>query len=246
MCYTVEYIERKGQAYAERYDHFLDPDIVKKSSQLELPLYYLVNGFSHPKLPIVTQSSIELCEWGLIPSWAKDLKFAKEIQNKTLNAVGSTVFEKPSYKYSILHKRGILGLNGFYEWREIQKKKYPYFIFVKSQRIFSVACIYEEWTDKDTGELFKTFSMLTTEANPLMAKIHNLKKRMPLILNHKDEAKWVQPDLDIEDIKSLIKPYDDGDMQAYTISKDAGNTRLDRNVPEILDPVEYPELQELL
>lgn len=242
MCYTVEYIERKGQDYAERYDHFLDPDIVKKSSQLQLPLFYLVNGFAHPKLPIVTANSIELMEWGLIPKWVKDRAFAIEIQNKTLNAVGETVFDKPSFKHSINQKRGLLGLNGFYEWREFNRNKYPYHISVKNEKIFSVACIFEEWVDKETGELLKTFSMITTPANALMEKIHNLKKRMPLILEKEDEEKWVDESLNTEEIKSLIKPFDTTKMQAYTISKDAGNSRLDRNVPEILDEVEYPEL----
>jgi putative SOS response-associated peptidase YedK len=84
--------------------------------------------------------------------------------------------------------------------------------------------------------------IFTTLSIPLMDKIHNLKKRMPLILSPSDEIKWIDPSLKIEQIIELIKPYPENDMTAYTISRAANNARNNRNVPEILNRVEYPEL----
>lgn len=242
MCYTVEYLETRSAKYAERYKEILSPEAVSQVPQ-QLPLFYLISGFAHPVLPIVKQDGIFMFEWGLIPEWVKDHQSAVEMQNRTLNAVGETVFDKPSFRKSIVTKRCLLGVNGFYEWQEYKKSKYPYLIQIKSEEIFSLGCIYETWVDQSTGEIRNTFSLVTTPANPLMEKIHNLKKRMPLIIAKSDEAKWIDPSLTREEIEKLIKPYPEEDMQAFTVSKLANNVRNERNVPEIIEKVEYEELE---
>jgi putative SOS response-associated peptidase YedK len=81
--------------------------------------------------------------WGLIPGWVKDEKQAKDISNMTLNAIGETVFEKPSFRNSIRSKRCLLGINGFFEWRDVGGKKYPYYVQVKEEEIFSLGCLWE-------------------------------------------------------------------------------------------------------
>jgi len=242
MCYNIAFLERRMQKYDERYKDVLPPDLNKRLAADQLPLFYFVSGFSHPLLPVVKHDGIELYQWGLIPSWTKDLASAKEMQGRTLNAVGETVFEKPSFRKSIASKRCLLGVSGFYEWREMNKKKYPYLIQTKSNDIFSLGCIYENWVDRGTGEIWNTFSIITTPANPLMESIHNTKKRMPLILSARDEKNWVDPLLSKEKIIELIRPYDESDMKAYTVSQKANSAQNNRNIPEILDKVEYPEL----
>ncbi len=97
----------------------------------------------------------------------------------------------------------------------------------------------------ETGEIFNTFSMVTTEANPLMAHIHNVKKRMPLILDKNSMLDWIKPDLEKDQITSLMKPLDENNMQAHTISK-LITSRTDRtDVPEVKKEFVYSELNEL-
>ncbi len=246
MCYNVAYIEQNTAILEERYAGIFSTEWNKKSVSALLPIYFFASGFSHPLLPIIKHDGIFLYEWGLVPAWVKDEKTAKEIQVKTLNAVGETAFEKASFKKSILSKRCLLPVHGFYEWREYKKMKYPYFIKPTEHTFFSLGCLYENYVDFRTGELKNTFSIITTVANPLMEKIHNLKKRMPLIINAEDEKRWVNPHLTVDEIKNLIQPYDEHKMSAYTISKNASSVRLDRNVPEIMKPIEYNELLEFI
>ncbi len=210
--------------------------------KIEFPTYYFVSGFSHPTLPIITKNGIELADWGLIPFWIKDENAATDIRTKTLNAISDTVFEKPSFKKAIQSQRCLLPINGFYEWRDFNKTKYPYLIQLKDKSIFSLGCIYDIWVDQATGEIRKTFSILTTTANPLMEKIHNLKKRMPLIIHEDDERMWIDDSLKTEEIKKMIQPFDESAMTAYTISRDVNNSRFDRNVEHIIHPVQYIEL----
>ena len=242
MCYNVAYIEKRGDKYAARYKEIVSEQLELNMDGMELPGSYFISAFSHPKLPLVKHDGISLYSWGLIPSWIKADKDAKDIRTKTLNAMGETAFEKPSFRKSMAGKRAILGVSGFYEWREVHKVKYPYFIKVRGEEFTSLACIYEEWVNRETGEQVPTFSILTTPANPLMEKIHNSKMRMPLILNRRDEAAWINPELPNEEVKKLIHPFDEHKMEAYTVSQFVNNARNNRNVPEAILPVEYPEL----
>lgn len=245
MCFTVA-ILRKGELITAQEYYSSLPVVSKSGASIpELPYHYLVSGFSYPRLAIVKQDSVSLYEWGLVPSWVKDQKTADDIHSKTLNAVGETVFEKPSFRKSILSQRCLLPVSGFYEWREVNGVKYPYYIQLKEQDYFSLGSIYDTWINKDTGEIRNTFSIITTPANPIMEKIHNLKKRMPLILSTEDQLKWLDPDLKTEHIKELIKPFPDTDMKANTISRAAGNARNNRDIPEIMEKVEYEELQQI-
>ena len=244
MCFTVA-IVRKGELITAN-EYYAQLPVVKSSGVPipELPYHYLVSGFSHPRLAIVRQEGVFLYEWGLIPSWVKDQETANDLRNKTLNAVGETAFEKPSFRKSISLQRCLLPVSGFYEWREVNGVKYPYYIQLKEQDYFSLGSLYDTWINRETGEIRNTFSIITTPANPMMEKIHNLKKRMPLILSREDEMKWLDPGLKAADIKELIKPFPEAWMKAYTISRDANNARNNRDVPEILKKVEYPELIE--
>lgn len=58
-----------------------------------------------------------------------------------------------------------------------------------------MAGIYDRWLDKETGEEYDTFSIITTDANPLTDYIHNSKHRMPAILSKEDEEMWLNPSL---------------------------------------------------
>jgi putative SOS response-associated peptidase YedK len=81
------------------------------------------------------------------------------------------------------------------------------------QEIFSLGCIYSVWKGQPT------FSIVTTNANPLMEYIHNTKKRMPLMLSHEEERRWIDPELTKTEIKELMQPLDESEMKAEVIEK---------------------------
>ena len=169
---------------------------------------------------------------------------ALELRDKTLNAKGETIYEKPSFAQNILSRRCLLPVSGFFEWRDFNNNKYPYYIEPTTNPGFLLGSVFDTWVDKSTGELYDTFSIVTTPANPLMEMIHNAKKRMPLILDVEAADKWINPLSTTEDIKSIILPYNEGNMKAHTISKVVGNSKEDRNYPEIIQQVNYPELNQ--
>ena len=162
------------------------------------------NGFNFPKNPIITNEKpniIQHYNWGLIPSWAID----DDIKKLTLNARIETINEKPSFKNSI-NKRCLVIANGFYEWQWLDSKgknKIKYEIGIGNDELFAFAGLYSQWINTITGEIKDTYTIVTTQANELMAEIHNTKKRMPIILKPEDEEKW----LNLKPINEFAFPY---------------------------------------
>jgi len=163
--------------------------VEEKNLFLENAVY---NGFTYPKCPVITNENealIKHYQWGLIPFWAKD----DSIKAYTLNAKIETIKEKPSFKVCVKN-RCLVIVDGFYEWQWLDpkgKKKQKYFISFPQEQLFSLAGIWSEWVDKSSGEIIKSYSIVTTEANELMAEIHNNKKRMPVVLNAEQEKNWL-------------------------------------------------------
>lgn len=174
----------------------------------------LVNGFKHPKMPVVTDLKLKNMHWGLIPFWAKD----DQIKKYTLNARSETLFEKPSFKNRIRSHRCIIPATGFFEWQHTGNRKQPWFIRLKNQECFSFAGIWDEWSDRESGETFQTFSIITTPANPLLAEIHNSKKRMPAILTSDIEFEWPQKNLSAKEINEFLVPLKQEHFEAWPVA----------------------------
>lgn len=236
MCFHNA-MSKKAQEVANRFN-----------AQIEIgfnPIYH-ASGFAFPEWPVITAEEpdkIKLFRWGLIPHWVKDEEEAKRIKAQTLNARSETVFEKPSFRLSIHKRRCFVLSTGFYEWQDFNKKKYPYFIHLKDSEIFALAGIYSSWVNKLTGEIFNTFSILTTAANSLMAKIHNSKERMPVILPPEIERDWLMTDLSDEQIKNFFPAIDELKMEAHTISRLITSRKENSDVPEVQLEFIYPELE---
>lgn len=163
----------------------------------------IYSGFAYPATPVITNkepASIKLLNWGLLPPWAKD----NSIRQYTLNARIETIGEKPSFRSSIKNRCLIIA-DGFYEWKWLDskgKQKQKYLITMPDSEIFTFAGLWSEWVNKETGEIFKTYTVITKPANELMSEIHNTKKRMPFILTPDFENMWLAgediPDIDIK------------------------------------------------
>jgi putative SOS response-associated peptidase YedK len=206
---------------------------------------YSVSAFVFPKLPVISSAApnqISLYQWGLIPFWVKNNEQAISIRQRTLNARSETIFEKPSFRLAIKTKRCLVIADGFYEWREFEKKKYPYYVTLKSRPLFTLAGIWDSWTNPETGENQNTFSIVTTEANELMAKVHNTKKRMPLILPKEKEKVWLNQEQDLVQIREIMVPYSAGDMTAHSVMNKLNKLGYNTTDRTVAEPFEYPGL----
>lgn len=161
-------------------------------------------GFEHPKVHVVSNSKtepIQAMEWGLQPFWAK----TKSIKANTLNARVETLAEKPSFKSS-LKNRCLIPSTGFIEWKWLDPKgktKQKYRVQVAGESGFFFAGLYSNWTDRQTGEVIPTFTMITREAEGIMREIHNSKLRMPMIVKPDQWDAWLDCTIDLPDPPEL-------------------------------------------
>jgi putative SOS response-associated peptidase YedK len=183
MCYSNSSTSTTLQL-AERYQKLLP------GKPIELQ-YYFASGFQFPSWNIITNApNLEQMRWGLLPKWYSGSNWM-DFASKTLNARIETCHEKASFKHLVDSKRCLVPSSGFFEWQTNGKLKKPYFIRSKDHAIFSIAGLFDNWLDPNTGAFEQTFTILTTTANALMAEIHNSKLRMPLILSPHEEVDWL-------------------------------------------------------
>ncbi|MBC8310720.1 MAG: SOS response-associated peptidase [Candidatus Marinimicrobia bacterium] len=162
-----------------------------------------ISAFTNPVIPVITAENsreIQPLQWGLIPHWVKDSQKANEIRRMTYNAKSETVHEKPSFRDAFKKNRCLVIADGFYEWKSTSSGKICHYIKSNDTDIFAFAGIFSEWTDKLSGEYVKSVSILTQSANPMMAEIHNIKKRQPVILSKDHQNEWLNNKIKYEHI----------------------------------------------
>jgi putative SOS response-associated peptidase YedK len=226
-----------------RYTLTVDPDELRETFHLEAPpLAGLAPRYNiAPTQPVAVVPNegarrIELFQWGLIPSWAKDPK----IGNSLINARGETVAEKPAFRAAFKKRRCLILADGFFEWkREGGGRKTPMYIQMKDGRPFAFAGLWEAWRppgavdDEQAGQpasALKTCTIITTTPNALMEPIHN---RMPVILPPDAYDLWLTPgELPAADALALLKPLDATLMTARPVSTRVNSPKFDG--PEIL------------
>lgn len=177
--------------------------------------------------PKTREHTLDLIRWGLIPFWAKDRKIAW----KTINARAETIATSASFKGAYAKRRCLVPVDGFYEWRTLGKVKQPYAIGMADGEPFTLGGLWENWKDRETGEWVRTFTIVTTDANALVAKLHD---RMPVVIAPADRDRWLTD----ENPADLLKPYPAGLMTMWPVSRDVNSPKNDR--VDLLERVEDP------
>ncbi len=234
MCFSVN-VNLVKEELENRYGAtFLDPEKYRPS--------YYYHAFGLPELAAVCSANpdkIKLLKWGLIPSWTRTSSDADNIRFKTFNARSESIQDRPSFAGSFKSRRCLIPVKGFFEWQHIGNEKIPWYIYHSDNEIFSLAGLYDEWVETNSGEQLCTFSIITTDANDMMALIHNSKKRMPAILDKVSEKKWIDLSSSQSDALALLKPYSSELLNAHTIGPLVNSKLLNRNVPEVIRPFDY-------
>jgi len=167
--------------------------------------------------------------WGLVPFWAKDLLAFKGVS--TINARSETVTTSRTYREPLKRgRRCLIPASGFYEWKRVggkmapkkNQEKIPYGFDLTNGHMMAFAGLWDAWKDPATGQWLQSYTIITTDANELMAPIH---ERMPVILHPGDFNRWLDREVTGQPPIDLLRPFPADEMAAFEVSKDVGNVK---------------------
>jgi putative SOS response-associated peptidase YedK len=172
---------------------------------------------------------LAILRWGLIPGWAKDLS----IGYKTFNARSETAHTKPSFKAAFNSRRCLIPASGFYEWDKMSKSRQPYYLSRNNGCSMALAGLWEEWTDRQSGEVIESCTILTTSANRTVGRIHD---RMPVILEPDDYGLWLDHKVQrVEELSNLFSPAAENILRIVPVSTYVN--KAEHQGPECVAPV---------
>jgi putative SOS response-associated peptidase YedK len=170
------------------------------------------NATSHRK--------VHLVRWGLVPSWAKDQK----IGNRLINARAETIADKPAYRSAFKRRRCLVLTDGFYEWHKVEKTKQAYHFGLADDSPFALAGLWERWQPDESAAPLDTFTIVTTEANAVLAPVHH---RMPVILAPGDYDTWLARETPSDEAQALLRPFAPDPMVRWPVSALVNSPRND-------------------
>jgi putative SOS response-associated peptidase YedK len=133
--------------------------------------------------PATGERHLSLLKWGLLPHWTKDPATAR----RPINARAETLASSGMFREAFMQRRCLVPANAFYEWQATEAGKQPYAIARLDGQLMALAGLWEgfRWA---SGEVTRTFTIITTDANVDVADVHN---RMPVILEAGDWPAWL-------------------------------------------------------
>lgn len=186
---------------------------------------------------------LRTARWGLVPSWSTDAKGGARM----INARIETVTTKPAFKRAAAARRCLVPALGYYEWKQTDAGKVPYFLHDPSGALVSFAGLYEFWCDPsreddDPARWLVSYTIITQQATDLLGEIHD---RNPVVVPHELREDWL--DCSSEDAavaRQLLERFGEAHFEPYEVGAAVGNVR--NNGPELIAPVEAAPQQQTL
>jgi putative SOS response-associated peptidase YedK len=186
-----------------RFALFASPELVAEYFALAeppalAPHYNLTPGQDIAAVRVDRDGVLRLhaLRWGLVPFWAKDATLGRRLINARLDSLAG----KPAFREAFTRRRCLIPASGFYEWGvDAACKKQPFFIRPRGEPLLAIAGLWERWR-APSGEPLETCVIVTTEANALLAPIHD---RMPVLLARAAQDVWLDARSDVATITEL-------------------------------------------
>lgn len=176
--------------------------------------------------PHTGKLDLSLLRWGFVPVWAKDRGGGARL----INARSEGVADTPTFRAAWWRKRRcIVPADGFYEWRQRDGAKQPFYITTADGRPMAFAGLWEGWKDPTSGHWLRTFTLLTCPANAPLRPLHD---RMPVVLDTADIPAF----LAAADPRHLLRPAPPSSVTFWPVSTAVNTVRNDD--PHLITPLD--------
>lgn len=176
------------------------------------------------------QRELVSMRWGLVPRWWS--KAIKDVKMATFNARAETVETKPFFRDAFKRTRCLIPVSGYYEWQDMPGGKQPwYFTARDGSPALTIAGLWDEWKNRETGERLKSCTMIITEPNGFVAEVHD---RMPVLLAEKQFEPWLNGEAGME----YLKPAPNDFLQRWPVSKRVNSSRANAEDATLIERAE--------
>lgn len=149
-----------------------------------------------------------------------------------INARSETAHELPTFRDSFAHRRCVVLVDGFYEWRQEGRIKQPWLFELSFGEPFAMAALFQQ-----QGFGKASCAILTTQANTVVSDIHH---RMPVILAAEELTLWLNPQSSEDNLRESLTPFPSELMRKRRVSTKINDSRQDS--ADLLAPPEQASL----
>lgn len=174
--------------------------------------------------------AITTYRWGLVPHWARDLRTG----SRMFNARAETLTTSPAFRDAFRRRRCLVPVDAFYEWKREGKLRQPYVIAREDGRPLALAGLWAGWRDPETDTVRRTFTIVTTTPNAVIAGLHD---RMPVLIPDDRWDRWLDPsgDTDPGELSAMLTPTDGIALRIHAVNRDVNDVR--RDGPQLIEPL---------
>ncbi len=162
--------------------------------------------------PCIIDNTLVAVNWGYFPDWLKQQSNPRPLFNTRYESL----LEKKTFTSAFKNSRCLIPISGWYEWKEEEGIKQPYYFFSNSSETLIAAGLY--W-NRSSGDIES--SIITREAVGDLQNVHN---RSPLLLNKENRDLWMS-DITSEEIYTEILDYSYTDIEFYKVDRAVNNPK---------------------
>ena len=162
--------------------------------------------------PCIIDNNLVIANWGYFPDWLKSQSNSRPLFNTRYESL----LEKKTFTSAFKNSRCLIPISGWYEWKEADGIKQPYYFFDTSESLLFAAGLY--W-NRSSGDI--ETSIITREAVSSLQPIHS---RSPLLLTEKQRELWLS-DLSSEEIYTEILDYTYDDIEFHKVDRAVNNPK---------------------
>ena len=162
--------------------------------------------------PCIIDNKAVIANWGYFPDWLKNQSNPRPLFNTRYESL----LEKKTFTSAFKNSRCLIPISGWYEWKEEDGIKQPYYFFDTSESLLFAAGLY--WT-RSSGDI--ETSIITREALSSLQSIHN---RSPLLLTSELRDLWIS-DVTSEEIYKEILSHTYSNVQFYKVDRAVNNPK---------------------
>jgi putative SOS response-associated peptidase YedK len=167
--------------------------------------------------------------WGLVPFWWD--KSVKELRLSTFNARVETVATKQFFREPFRQRRCLMPVSGYFEWEETPAGKQPYYFTARDgSPILTVAGLWDQWKNRESGERIKSCAMIICEPNDFVREVHD---RMPVLLQPDQFDHWLSGKMTVEELRPAPNDY----LQRWAVSKRVNSSKAEKDDATLIEPI---------